>query len=229
MDQAERQKRIVDYLRVKPVSHGQVYTFQIAIPDSESVEISPERFDLLSNSLTQQTTNLIPIVVRRTEAYSEEKDYEVVYGADWCIVAKELDIEKLWVWVFDMSDEDAATAKAEMEKLAGNSDSSTTSPEIVKQFESLLKRYVDNSIERKLKQYLGLFKELVGELKEEFTPIDKEIQELRSAVNRASNSVVYASMTVQQLRAEAKELGLKGYSNKKKGELINELLNIKAA
>ncbi|NJR16813.1 MAG: hypothetical protein HC785_14625 [Calothrix sp. CSU_2_0] len=55
--------------------------------------------------------------MRRTKAYSEEEEYELVYGADWCLVAKELDIEKLWVWVFDMSDEEAAIAKEEMQQL----------------------------------------------------------------------------------------------------------------
>lgn len=124
MDTAERRDRIVEYLRIKPISHGQVYTFQIAIPESEAIEIPFERRENLQTSLTQQGSNLIPLIVRRTEAYSEEEEYEVVYGADWCLVAKELDIEKLWVWVFDMTDEQAAAAKEEMQQLLGSSDSS---------------------------------------------------------------------------------------------------------
>jgi len=123
MKEAERRDRIVEYLRIKPISHGQVYTFQIAIPESEVVEIPFERRENLQTSLTQQDSNLIPLIVRRTEAYSEEEEYEVVYGADWCVVAKELDIEKLWVWVFDMTDEQAAAAKEEMQQLLGSSDS----------------------------------------------------------------------------------------------------------
>ncbi|NJR16812.1 MAG: hypothetical protein HC785_14620 [Calothrix sp. CSU_2_0] len=35
MDEKQRRDRIVNYLRIKPVNHGQVYTFQIAIPESE--------------------------------------------------------------------------------------------------------------------------------------------------------------------------------------------------
>jgi len=122
MDAAERRDRIVEYLRIKPISHGQVYTFQIAIPKSEDLEISSQRRENLKRSLTQQGSNLIPLIVRRTEAYSEEEEYEVVDGADWCLVAKELDIEKLWVWVFDMTDEQAAAAKEEMQQLLGSSD-----------------------------------------------------------------------------------------------------------
>lgn len=124
MDAAERHDRIVEYLRIKPISHGQIYTFQIAIPKSEDLEIPSERRENLERSLTQQGSNLIPLIVRRTEAYSEEEEYEVVDGADWCLVAKELDIEKLWVWVFDMTDEQAAAAKEEMQQLLGSSDSS---------------------------------------------------------------------------------------------------------
>ncbi|MBD2677709.1 MULTISPECIES: helix-hairpin-helix domain-containing protein [Nostoc] len=123
MNNAERRDRIVEYLRIKSISHGQVYTFQIAIPESEVLEISSEKCEYLKNSLIQQGTNLIPLIVRRTEAYSEEEEYEVVYGADWCFVAKELDIEKLWVWVFDMTDEQVVAAKEEMQQLLGFSDS----------------------------------------------------------------------------------------------------------
>lgn len=227
MEQIERQRRIVEYLSVQPVNHGQIYTYQIAIPNSQAIEVSPERFETLSNSLLQKGTNLFPLIVRRTESYDEEQEYEVVYGEDWCLVAKELDVEKLWVWVFDMTDEEAFVIKEEMKQLTGNLGSSTDSPEIVKQFESLLKRYVDNSIERKLKQYLDIFKDIVNDLKKEFISIDQEIQNLRNAVNRVSSSVAYTNMTVQQLREEAKALGLKRYSSKKKGELINELLNVK--
>nr|WP_052324661.1 hypothetical protein [Hassalia byssoidea] len=127
MKEAERRDRIVEYLRIKPISHGQVYTFQIAIPKSEDLEISSERRENLERSLTQQGSNLIPLIVRRTEAYSEEEEYEVVYGADLCHVAKKLDIEKLWVWVFDMTDEQAVTAKEEMQQLLSSSGSIASS------------------------------------------------------------------------------------------------------
>jgi hypothetical protein len=124
MDSSERRTRIRANLGIEAISHGQVYTFQIAIPKSENLEIPSERRENLERSLNQQRSNLIPLIVRRTEAYSEEEEYEVVDGADWCLVAKELDIEKLWVWVFDMTDEQAAAAKQEMQQLLGYSNSS---------------------------------------------------------------------------------------------------------
>lgn len=119
MNDSERRDRIVEYLRIKPISHGQIYTFQIAVPQAEVVEIPSQRREALSRSLAEQGSNLVPLIVRRTEAYSEEEEYEVVYGADWCLLAKELEIEKLWVWVFNMTDEQAAAAKAEMQQLVG--------------------------------------------------------------------------------------------------------------
>ncbi|MEH2001222.1 MAG: hypothetical protein V7L00_21145 [Nostoc sp.] len=121
MDSLERRARIRANLGIEPISHGQVYTFQIAISASEEQNISLERRQLIEETLTQHKSNLIPLIVRRTEAYSEEEEYEVVYGTDWCLVAKELEIEKLWVWVFDMNDDQAAAAKEEMQQLVGYS------------------------------------------------------------------------------------------------------------
>ncbi|QLE58550.1 hypothetical protein [Nostoc sp. TCL26-01] len=117
MDSSERRSRIRANLGIEPISHGQVYTFQIAIPDSEQQNISLESRQIIEDSLNQHKSNLIPLIVRRTEAYTEEEEYELVYGADWCLIAKELDIEKLWVWVFDMTNEQAAAAKEEMQQL----------------------------------------------------------------------------------------------------------------
>jgi hypothetical protein len=182
MDEQERQKKIVEYLRIKSTSHGQIYTFQIAVPNPESVAIAPERFDAIRHSLTQQGTNLISLIVRRTEAYSEEEDYEVVYGADWCLVAKEIGIEKLWVWVFDMTDEQARMACQEMERLAGKSEAtgphstvpnpiapnpiapSALLPDAVKQIELLLKRF-EASVDRKLQdQFTEQFSSMLGKI-----------------------------------------------------------------
>ena len=120
MEQSERRTRIRANLGIEAISHGQVYTFQIAIPESEQKDIPPERRQILEDSLIEHKSNLVPLIVRRTEDYTEEEEYEVVYGADWCLVAKELDVEKLWVWVYDMSDEQAAAAKAEMEDLTSS-------------------------------------------------------------------------------------------------------------
>jgi len=123
MDRSERRARIRANLGIEPINHGQVHTFQIAVSESDQQNIALERLQIIEDTLTQHKSNLIPLIVRRTQAYSEEEEYEVVYGADWCLVAKELDIEKLWVWVFDLTDEQAAATKAEMQQLFGESSS----------------------------------------------------------------------------------------------------------
>ncbi len=149
-----RRSRMVDYLRIKPINHGQVNTSQIAIPESQQVDIPAEREEALKRSLSEQGSNLIPLLVRRTDAYSDAEEYEVVYGADWCQVAKELDIEKLWVWVFDMTDEQAAATRSDMEKLTATS-AAVVTPEpaqvsdSTKQIEDMIKK-LEKSVEKKL-------------------------------------------------------------------------------
>lgn len=153
MDRSENHSRMIEVLRIKPINQGKVNTFQIAIPDSESKEIPPMRRELLRRSLMEQGCNLIPLIVRETDAYSEEEEYEVVYGADWCQVAKEIDTEYLWVWVFDMTDEEVAIAKAEMEQLAlPNGDFSSVPNESnvdTSQVEKFLQK-IDVSLQKKV-------------------------------------------------------------------------------
>lgn len=119
MSLSDRRVQIGSYLGIKPITHGQIHTFQIAIPNAETIEILPERREILAQTLKEHQSNLASLVVRRIEADDDEKEYEIVYGADWCIVAEELEIERLWVWVFDLTDEQAITMKTEMEKLFG--------------------------------------------------------------------------------------------------------------
>lgn len=119
MERSDRRIRIGEKLKATPNNHAQVYTSLIAIPPSER-EISPTRRQELEASLSQHQSNLIPLILRRTTAYTEDEEFEVIYGADWCIVAQEIGIEKLWVWVFDIPDEEVDNIKAEMQQLLGN-------------------------------------------------------------------------------------------------------------
>lgn len=224
MDYAERQKRIVEYLRIKSTSHGQIYTFQIAVPNPESVEIAPERFEAISHSLKQQGTNFISLIVRRTEAYSEEEEYEVVYGADWCLVAKEIGVEKLWVWVFDMTDEETQIARQEMELLAGKSEA--TVPDLVKQIELLLKRF-EGAVERKLESKLGeQFASMVETIE---TTIKIKFQENMELMRLKGNTQPdLLSSLHKKNKRELKEIGdkqgVKIVLSWKKDKMIEELI-----
>ena len=117
MDWKERRERSRASLAVRTISHGQAYTFQIAIPNEREFKISPERYQILQESIERHQANLFPIFIRRTDAY-EEEEYEVVYGKDWCYVAKQLDLQKVWVWVIEMTEAEVATVREELETIA---------------------------------------------------------------------------------------------------------------
>jgi hypothetical protein len=122
MSQDIRRELISKNLGIKPISHGQVYAFQIVIPESRKQPISLEQRQAIEKSLLTHQTNLISLIIRRTDAYDDEDiEYEIVHGAGWLKIAQELDIEKVWAWVFDMTDEQALDAIAEMESLTETS------------------------------------------------------------------------------------------------------------
>ena len=133
MTQDIRRELISKNLGIKPINHGQVYAFQIAIPDSRKPSVSLEKRQLIEQSLLAHQSNLISLIIRRTDTYADEDiEYELVYGADWLQIAQDLEIEKVWAWVFDMTDEQAIAAISEMESLtdsqpsAKNSDSKSS-------------------------------------------------------------------------------------------------------
>ena len=171
MERSQDQNRIVEYLRIKPISHSQIYTSQIAIPETQGEEIPRDRREALRRSLIEQGSNLIPLIVRRTEDYSNEEEYEVVCGADWCMVAKELGIEQMWAWIFEMTDEEVAAAQAEMELLAPQKTQKTAQIEtLLQQFELSFQRKVESltkQIEQSVKKNEDLLKKQVKALTEQ--------------------------------------------------------------
>ncbi|MBW4539610.1 MAG: hypothetical protein KME43_10775 [Myxacorys chilensis ATA2-1-KO14] len=185
MDFARRQQQIIDRLRPKPVHHGQLETILIAVPNLSPEDIAPERSQVLRDSLVQEGSNLVPLIVRRTEAYADE-EYEVIYGADWCLVARELDIQRLWVWVFDLNDEQAAVTRLEMELLLGNSATSTSAspPDEIQQISALIQRS-EQSLERKISQH---FNSLFQHLEQSLPPFD-EIQQISILIRELEQSL----------------------------------------
>lgn len=122
MSQDTRRELISKNLGIKPINHGQVYTFQIAIPDSRKQTFSLEQRQAIEQSLLAHQSNLVSLIIRRTNAYADEDvEYELVYGADWLQIAQELDIERVWAWVFDLTNEQTIAAIAEMESLSPTS------------------------------------------------------------------------------------------------------------
>ena len=234
MDQLERQKRIVEYLRIKPINHGQIHISQIVVPEHQIGEISQERREKLKQSLIEQGSNLIPLIVRRLEVDDDLQNYEVVYGADWCLVSQELNIERLWVWVFDLTDQQAAAAKAQMEDLATASNfiselpSSSEKPQelqrLLQQFENSFQEV--ESISNTLKEMAESVKNIkenistqIDVLRRVLTPelpkppklnlrlvTEKEIKEALSKVKATSTQINAAWKAIQHWKKPGKDL-----------------------
>ncbi|MCS6942627.1 MAG: Rho termination factor N-terminal domain-containing protein [Geminocystis sp.] len=114
----EREARIREILAIKPINYGEVFTCHIAIPDR--VDITGERRAILEKSLKQHGSNLLPLILRRTDKYGQDFEYEILYGEDIAFVAKKLEIERLWAWVFDLNDQQANAVREEFLQLVSH-------------------------------------------------------------------------------------------------------------
>lgn len=103
-DSEEARQRVIEYLKIKPINHGQLDIAQIYVPSKDGVTLLPEYVQVIH----QFKANLHPIIVRRTDQYGEDQEYELVYGGDWYQAAKAGGLTKIWVWVFDLTDEQVA-------------------------------------------------------------------------------------------------------------------------
>jgi hypothetical protein len=111
-DYQERRQRIRENLKIQSITHGQVHTCLIGM--AEPPQISDDRREELGWSLQNHQSNLIPIVVRRTDRFGDDIEYEVIHGAEWVVVAEALGIEMLWAWVFDLNDAEVAATREEL-------------------------------------------------------------------------------------------------------------------
>ena len=223
MDRSQDQNRIVEYLRIKPISHSQIYTSQIAVPEDQRGEIPRERREALRRSLIEQGSNLIPLIVRPTEAYSNEEEYEVVCGSDWCIVAKELGIEQMWAWVFEMTDEEVTVAQAEMANLAPQPTQKTAHIEaLLQQFELSFQQKVESltqQIEQSVKRNEDLLKKQVKALAEQDfdrdqieqikrlleqveKTFDKKVDKLAKKIEQSSSDSIPKSGVISEMNLE---------------------------
>jgi len=181
MNPLERQARIVERLRVKPINHGQLETDQLVVPPT--LAVSQEQKNLLRESLERQGTNLIPIIVRKTD---EDGDYEVVFGAECCLAAQELKLPRVWVWMFDLDDEQAAAIGEEMALLMGGTEY-ISQPVIEEPSSSSETLQLLKTISRQLEQFpkhsitLTEIKDLIDE---RLIDIDKKLTEILENIPR---------------------------------------------
>ncbi|WP_448380404.1 hypothetical protein [Gloeomargarita sp.] len=103
---AERQ-RIIEYLKIKPIHHGQLEVHQIYVPPEQQVNPSVSHQEVINYF----QANLHPILVRRTNQYGEDQEYELIYGGAWYQAAKSAGLQRVWVWVFDLTDAQVAEVR----------------------------------------------------------------------------------------------------------------------
>lgn len=150
---AERE-RIIQYLRVKTINHGQLDISQIYVPEKYQVTPSQEYVEVIN----QFKANLHPIVVRRTNQYGEDQEYELVYGGDWYQAAKLAGLTKIWVWVFDLTDEQIAQVQQLLSSLTDFQKLSPSSPgELPPKDTREISITIVDIIEQKLNQFSNKF------------------------------------------------------------------------
>lgn len=188
MSEEQRRALIGRNLGIQPISHGQIHTCQIALPNSEKVEIDFSRRQVLETSLLEYQSNLVPLIVRRTEVYGEDFDYEIIFGADWLKVAQDLEIEMLWTWVFDMTDEQATLAKQQMEQLLGTTDPPTVPPDSSNNENLADKKLqlMSDSLKQALNSSLNRFKD---EFSEKLNNSNYKLDDLNSVVLHLSEQI----------------------------------------
>ncbi|XFA73059.1 hypothetical protein RYO59_001296 [Thermosynechococcaceae cyanobacterium Okahandja] len=233
VDYQERRDLIRKSLKIQPISHGQVHTCTVGF--QAQPQISQGRYEELRSSLENHGSNLIPIVVRRSESLGDDKEYEVIYGADWVKVAEDIGIEMLWAWVFDLSDTEVAATCEELSRLlevpiidpmdqTGNAAPPPTAPTgemgasavtAVQEIVAALERFV-----KVLSDTVNQGAEITIKIQSK-SQIDQERQ---LQLKREALQSRYKLMTATQLKNQAKEFGMSFSGNAKKDDLITALV-----
>ncbi|MGB3512504.1 MAG: Rho termination factor N-terminal domain-containing protein [Microcoleaceae cyanobacterium] len=189
---SSKRKNWQEDLPAQPVNLEQIPTSQISVPESQVRDIPTERHEALVKSLTDRGSNLIPLIVRLGDNDDSQQQYEVVRGADWCQVAKKADIKELWAWIYEMTDEQAEIARAEMEELTQPSVPETQEfDRLLQQFEVLFDRKLDslkNQIEQSIKKNEEILKKQVKSLQDRSTDLD-QIEQIKKLITNLENSV----------------------------------------
>jgi hypothetical protein len=233
MDLSERRDRIRSYLGIEQINHGQIYSFQIAVPPESAIsDISPERYQNLADSLTAHKTNLIPVIVRPTDQYSEEEEYEVIYGADWCLVAKEIGIEKLWIWSFSLTDDRVNDIKLEMEEILKPASLPSSPPSENRAVKSdkigaeimgleKLQKSFQEQLESLASKILSRQQDIIEKIEILSRKLEQiELEKSVKTSEKDSKFPNYNKKTIPQLKSLAEERNIKINSKLKKAEIM---------
>ncbi|NEN90936.1 MAG: ParB N-terminal domain-containing protein [Okeania sp. SIO3H1] len=192
MVSSTKRKNRQEDLPVQPVSLELTPISKITVPDSQMRDIPAERHEALVKSLSEQGSNLIPLIVRLTDNDDSEQQYEIVRGADWYQVAKEAEIKELWAWIYEMTDEQAKIAVAEIEQLTQPPVIETPSFEhLMQKLEVSFDKKVDSltkKIDQSIKKNEEVLKKQVKSLQDRGTDA-VQIEQLKNLITNLENSV----------------------------------------
>ena len=189
---SSKRKNRQEELPAQPVNLELISTSQISVPEAQVTDISSQRHEALVKTLTEQGSNLIPLIVRLLDNNDSEQQYEVVRGADWCQVAKETDMKELWAWIYEMTDEQAEMARTEMEQLIQSPVQQT--PEfdhLLEQLEVSFDQKVDSlskKIDQSIKKNEEVLKKQIKSLQDQNTDLD-QIEQLKKLITNLENSL----------------------------------------
>ncbi|MDY7004755.1 MAG: Rho termination factor N-terminal domain-containing protein [Cyanobacteriota bacterium] len=192
MVSSTKRKNRQEDLPVQPVSLELTPISKITVPDSQVRDIPAERHEALVKSLSEQGSNLIPLIVRLTDNDDSEQQYEIVRGADWYQVAKEAEIKELWAWIYEMTDEQAKIAVAEIEQLTQPPVIETPDFEhLMQQLEVSFDKKVDSltkKIDQSIKKNEEVLKKQVKSLQDRAADV-VQIEQLKNLITNLENSV----------------------------------------
>ena len=179
-------------LSTQPVSLELIPISKITVPESQEKDISPERYEALFDSFADRGSNLIPLLVRLMDNNDSEHQYEIIYGADWCQVAKEIEIKELWAWIYEMTDQQVEMARAQMEKLtqAHKPETPNFDP-LLQQLKVSFDRKVDSltqKIDQSIKKNEEVIKKQVKSLQVPSTDI-AQIEQFQKMITNLENSI----------------------------------------
>ncbi len=117
---AEYQKRkewIQKNLEPEKIRHGRLYVNKIKFEHLKD-KVDSRKVERIKESLSFHGHNVLSVAVKPITAKDNgEKEYEIIYGEEWCFAARELNLSQLWVWVYEIDSVQSENVRTDIELL----------------------------------------------------------------------------------------------------------------
>lgn len=113
----KRKEWIQKNLEPEKIRHGRLYINKIKFEHLKD-KIDPNKVERIKESLSFHGHNVLSVAVRPiTTKDNAEKEYEIIYGEEWCFAARELNLSQLWVWVYEIDSVQSENVRTDIELL----------------------------------------------------------------------------------------------------------------